>query len=166
MQTQSELHMNEVVETPSNLLAQAISIIVHTGLALIAWLALMLVGYALNPVGVPQTLILVLSMFVPFVVGNLVNRFRQDEMATQVWLIGIVWALVLSFWILNMPTGPNECFRCIATEKLSRSFFSFPSPSGLVDNDIPFLGTWPVAALIGYAIGARLALHRRPQSEN
>jgi hypothetical protein len=45
---------------------------------------------------------------------------------------------------------------------LSRTFFSLPKPSGLIDDDGPILGTWPAAALIGYAIGAQLALKRRP----
>jgi hypothetical protein len=122
----------------------------------------MLVGYALNPVRASQFLILILSMLVPLVVGNIVTRFRQDEMATLVWLIGLIWVLIISLWILDMPTGPNACFQCDATEKLTRTFFSLPKPSGLIDDDGPILGTWPAAALIGYAIGARFALKRRP----
>jgi hypothetical protein len=34
-------------------------------------------------------------------------------------------------------------------------------PSGLIDDDGPFIGTWPAAALLGYAIGARFSLRRR-----
>jgi hypothetical protein len=60
-----------------------------------------------------------------------------------------------------MPTGPNQCFQCDATEKLTRTFFSLPKPSGLIDNDGPFLCTWPAAAFLGYAIGAGLALKKR-----
>jgi hypothetical protein len=33
-------------------------------------------------------------------------------------------------------------------------------PSGLIDDDGPFIGTWPAAALLGYSIGARLALKK------
>jgi hypothetical protein len=122
----------------------------------------MLVGYALNPAGVSQFAILILSLMIPLLVGNIVTRFRQDEMATLVWLVGVIWVLIISLWILDMPTGPNACFQCDATEKLSRTFFSLPKPSGLIDDDGPILGTWPAAALIGYAIGAQLALKRRP----
>jgi hypothetical protein len=125
----------------------------------------MLLGYALNPRGVPQIMILLLSIFVPLVVGHIVTRLRQDELAPLVWLIGLIWILIVSLWILDMPTGPNQCFQCDATEKLTRTFFSLPKPSGLIDNDGPFLGTWPAAALIGYAIGARLALHRQPPAD-
>ncbi len=143
---------------------QVVSFALHTVLALGSWLLLMLAGYALNPVSAPQFLILALSMFVPLVVGNMVTRFRQDEMATVVWLVGLIWVLIISLWVLDMPTGPNECFRCAATEKLSRTLFSWPSPSGLIDDDGPFLGTWPAAALLGYSIGAKLALRRRPKA--
>lgn len=145
----------------SKLSGQATWFLLHTVLALGSWLALMVAGYALNPPAVPQFVILVLSLLVPLMVGNVVNRFRQDEMATLVWLIGLIWVLIVSLWILDMPTGPNECFQCDATEKLARTFFSVPKPSGLIDNDGPFIGTWPAAALVGYAIGARLSLRRR-----
>jgi hypothetical protein len=158
---QNMLHADDV-KSSSKLLGQALSFFMHTTLALGSWLALMLVGYALNPVRASQFLILILSMLVPLVVGNIVTRFRQDEMATLVWLIGLIWVLIISLWILDMPTGPNACFQCDATEKLTRTFFSLPKPSGLIDDDGPILGTWPAAALIGYAIGARFALKRRP----
>jgi ABC-type branched-subunit amino acid transport system permease subunit len=161
---QTMLHADDA-KGPSRLFGQAVSFFMHSLLALGSWLALMLAGYALNPPGISLFLILILSMLVPFVVGNIVTRFRQDEMATLVWLVGLIWMLIVSLWILDMPTGPNACFQCDATEKLSRTFFSLPKPSGLIDDDGPILGTWPAAALIGYAIGARLALKRRPPED-
>jgi hypothetical protein len=121
----------------------------------------MFVGYALQPSGISQLIITVLSLAVPLLVGFFVTRSRQDEMASVVWLAGLIWMLIISLWILDMPTGPNQCFQCDATEKLSRTFFSLPRPSGLIDNDGPFLGTWPAAALIGYSIGARMSLRKR-----
>lgn len=145
----------------SNFSDQVISFFTHTVLALGIWLLLMLAGYALNPPQVSQTVILVVSFAIPLGAGFLINRFRQDEMAAIVWLVGLILLLILSLWILDMPTGPNACFRCGATDKLTRTFLSLPSPSGLIDNDGPFLGTWPAAALIGYSIGAKLALRRR-----
>jgi hypothetical protein len=157
----SLLHSDE--NTSSLFTQQAISFFLHIVLALGTWFALMLLGYALNPPGVSQFLILLVSFLIPLVVGNLVTRFRQDEMAPLVWLIGLIWILIISLWILDMPTGPNECFQCDATEKLTRTFFSLPKPSGLIDNDGPFICTWPAAALIGYAIGARLGLKKRPE---
>ncbi len=140
---------------------QAFWFIFHTFLGLAAWGALMLLGYIIQPVGIPQTLILFFSFLVPLGVGFVVNKIRQDEMATLVWLLGLTWILIVALWILDMPTGPNACFQCDATEKITRTFFSLPSPGGLIDDDGPFIGTWPAAALFGYAFGARLAMRRR-----
>jgi hypothetical protein len=154
------LHADEE-KNESKLSRQAVSFFMHTILALGTWLALMLIGYALNPPAVPQPAILLLSALTPLLVGFAVNRFKQDEMATLIWLIGLVWLLIICLWVLDMPTGPNECFQCDATEKLSRTFFSLPSPSGLIDNDGPFIATWPAVALLGYSIGAKFALRRR-----
>ena len=140
---------------------QALSFALHAILAIGAWMLLMLAGYALNPSSVSQVIVLVLSIGVPMLAGNVVARFRRDEMATHVWLVGLIWLLIVSLWVLDMPTGPNACFQCGATEKLTRTFFSLPRPSGLIDDNGPFFGTWPAAALLGYSIGARLALRRR-----
>jgi hypothetical protein len=79
----------------------------------------------------------------------------------MVWLLGIIWILIAALWILDMPTGPDACFHCNATEKLTRTLFTFPRPSGLIDDDGPFVGTWPAAALIGYSIGSRIGLTKR-----
>jgi hypothetical protein len=146
----------------SSLASQVLAFLLHMLLALGTWLALMLVGYIVNPVGFPQGLILLLSLAIPLAAGFAVCRFRQDENAPLVWLVGLIWFLIISLWVLDMPTGPNECFQCDATEKLTRTFFSLPKPSGLIDDDGPFIATWPFAALVGYAIGARLALKRKP----
>lgn len=154
---------NEQDRYSTKLSDQAISFFTHTILAVGVWLLLMLAGYALNPPQVSQAIILVLSLLVPLGAGFFINRFRQDDMATAVWLVGLILLLILSLWILDMPTGPNACFQCGATEKLTRTFFSLPSPSGLIDNDGPFFGTWPAAALMGYSIGAKLALHTRSE---
>src|SRR5579863_5118280 len=140
---------------------QALSFALHTILAVSAWLLLTLGAYDLNPVSVSQAIVLVLSSVVPLIAGNFVARLRPDEMATHVWLVGLIWLLIVSLWVLDMPTGPNECFQCGAAEKLTRTFFSLPKPSGLIDDDGPFLGTWPAAALLGYAVGARLTLKKR-----
>jgi len=140
---------------------QALAFFLHAILALCAWVALMLVGYAVNPAGVPQPMIFLLSLAVPLLVGLIVTRIHPSEMATAVWLAGLIWILIVSLWVLDMPTGPNACFQCGATEKLTRTFLSLPRPSGLIDNDGPFIGTWPAAALVGYSIGAAIAMRKR-----
>jgi hypothetical protein len=155
------LEDEDVPQKQNTLGIQALSFFGHAGLALLTWIALMLLGYLVNPQNVPQTVILTVSILAPLAVGLLVNRARQSEMATAVWLLGLIWFMIVALWIVDMPTGPNQCFQCTLGEKLSRTFLSIPSPSGLIDDDGPFLGTWPAAALIGYAIGARLGLKEK-----
>jgi hypothetical protein len=145
----------------SRLIRQALSFLVHAAIALGSWLALMLIGYAIQPENVSQILILALSIAVPLVVGFIITRIRQDDMATVIWLLGLIWLMIVALWIVDMPTRPNECFQCGVTEKLSRTLFSLPTPSGLIDDDGPFLGTWPAAAMIGYSIGAAFALRKK-----
>src|SRR5579863_10011234 len=101
---------------------QAFWLFLHTLFGLAAWGVLMLLGYIVQPKDVPQALILLFSIIVPLGAGFLVNRFRQDEMATLVWLVGVTSILIISLWILDMPTGPNACFQCNATEKITRTF--------------------------------------------
>lgn len=158
---ESLMNGDEEGKAPSKLSHQAIWFFAHTALAIGSWLALMLLGYAFNPHGISQLFVLLVSILVPLLVGFAFTSARQDEMAPLVWLVGLIWMLIISLWILDMPTGPNACFHCDATDKLTRTFFSLPRPSGLIDNDGPFLGTWPAAALVGYSIGARFALKRK-----
>jgi len=60
-----------------------------------------------------------------------------------------------------MPTGPNQCYHCDASQKLYLTFFSLNEDSGLIDNQGRMVGTWPAVAFIGYGIGSRLALKKR-----
>lgn len=155
---------DEQESSESRLPRQALAYIAHAALALLSWALLMTLGYIVDPQGVPQGAILALSILVPLAVGFAAMKIRPSEMAPAVWLLGLIWILIISLWVLDMPTGPNECFQCGATEKITRTFLSLPSPGGLIDNDGPFLGTWPAAALIGYAIGAKLGLRGRPKA--
>lgn len=151
----------------SQLGPQALSFFLHTFLALGSWVGLMFAGYAMNPQGVSQSLIFALSMMVPMLTGYIVSRFWRSEMATVIAFLGIMWVLLFCIWVLDLPTGPNRCEQCAATERLSRTLFSYPSPSGLLDDNGPFYATWPAAALIGYSIGAKLAqMKSRPEPED
>ncbi len=156
------LHSGQRGRQKQTLARQALSFFLHTLVALASWIALMLLGYALSPVGVPQSVILLLSLAVPLLVGLIIARIHPSEMATVVWLVGLIWAMIVGLYVLDLPTGPGHCFQCDATDKLTRTFFSLPTPSGLMDDDGPFLGTWPAAALVGYSIGAWLGMRRRP----
>jgi hypothetical protein len=158
------LRSGQTIREAPSLARQAFSFFLHTLLALASWIALMLIGYAVNPAGISQSVILVLSMAVPLIVGLIVARIRPSEMATIVWLVGFIWLMIVGLYVLDLPTGPGRCFQCGAMEKLSRTFFSLPDASGLMDDDGPFIGTWPAAALVGYSIGAWVGMRRRAES--
>jgi hypothetical protein len=160
----AKLVIDDEDDASERLSNQAITFFLHTFFALGAWIAMMLVGYAINPTYVPQAIVLGLSILVPMFAGNLIVKFKPNEMSMHVWLAGLIWFLMICLWILDMPTGPNACFECDATAKVMRTLFSFPSPSGLIDNNGPFFGTWPAAALLGYSLGARLGLRRMVRS--
>ncbi|HEY1803294.1 MAG TPA: hypothetical protein VGG45_02330 [Terracidiphilus sp.] len=158
---ETSLHRGQNGRQKQTLARQAAEFCLHTLVALASWIVLILLGYAVSPVGIPQSVILLLSMAVPLVVGLIVARIHPSEMATVVWLVGLIWAMIVGLYVLDLPTGPGHCFQCDATDKLMRTFFSMPSPSGLMDDDGPFLGTWPAAALVGYSIGAWLGMRQR-----
>jgi hypothetical protein len=82
-------------------------------------------------------------------------------MAPYTWLIGLIWFLIICLWILDMPTGPNQCYHCDASQKIYLTFFSFTDDSGLIDGQGRFVGTWPAVAFIGYGIGSGFALKRK-----
>ncbi len=160
----AKLVIDDEDDTSERLSNQAIAFFLHTFFALSAWVLMMMVGYAINPTYVPQMIVLGLSILVPMFAGNVIVKFKPDEMSMHVWLAGLIWFLMICLWILDMPTGPNACFECDATAKVMRTLFSFPTPSGLIDNNGPFFGTWPAAALLGYSIGARIGLRRMARS--
>ncbi len=156
--------MDEVDVSSEKLSGQVASFFFHAIVALLAWAALMLAGYVLNPASASQLVILVLSLLVPGIVGFFVVRAKPNEMAGHIWLLGLILMLCVALWLLDMPTGPNACLGCTASEKLTRSLFSIPSPSGLIDDNGPLFATWPAAALLGYSIAAKVALRRVRQA--
>jgi hypothetical protein len=156
-----ELDIFEAEEKPSNLGDQALWVLIHVLLAAGSWIAMMLIITLLKPDSIPVLVTLALSFSVPFLVGNLFTRVKQNDMAPYTWLIGLIWFLIICLWILDMPTGPNQCFHCDASQKLYLTFFSLSGDSGLIDDEGRLFGTWPAVAFIGYGIGSRLALRRK-----
>jgi len=151
----------EEEERVSNLAEQALWVLIHMMLAFGSWAGMMLLISLARPESVPVIVTLSLSFCVPFFVGYLFNRARQNDMAPYTWLIGMIWFLIVCLWILDMPTGPNQCYHCDATQKIYLTFFSPSEDSGLIDNEGRLVGTWPAAAFIGYGIGSSIALRRK-----
>ena len=156
-----EIEILEEDEKVGNLGQQALWISIHSLLAIGSWILMIVLVSMARPQSVPVLVTLVLSFTAPFLAGFLFNRIKQNDIAPYVWLIGLIWFLIICLWILDMPTGPNQCYHCDASEKLYLTFFSPSEDSGLIDGQGRFVGTWPFAAFIGYGIGARLALKRK-----
>lgn len=145
----------------ANLGEQALWVLIHTLVAACTWGGMMLAITFAHPQSIPAIVTLGLSFAVPLVVGYIFNKFRQNEMGPHTWLVGLIWFLIICLWILDMPTGPNQCYHCDASQKLYLTFFSLNEDSGLIDGEGRFLGTWPTLAFVGYGIGAGMALKRK-----
>jgi hypothetical protein len=156
-----EVAVQEEEEKVSNLAEQALWVLIHTFLAIGSWVAMILIISLMHPESVPVLITLALSFSVPFLVGHIFTRIKQNDMAPYTWLIGMIWFLIICLWILDMPTGPNQCYHCDATQKLYLTFFSPTEDSGLIDGQGRFVGTWPAVAFIGYGIGSSFALRRK-----
>jgi hypothetical protein len=156
-----EIAVLEEEEKVSNLAEQALWVLIHMLLAIGSWAAMMLLITILKPDSVPVLITLALSFSVPFLVGNIFTRIKQNDMAPYIWLVGLIWFLIVCLWVLDMPTGPNQCYHCDASQKIYLTFFSPTEDSWLIDGEGRLFGTWPAAAWIGYGIGARLALKRK-----
>jgi len=155
-----EIEIQEEEQRVSTLGEQAFWVLIHVLLAAGSWATMMAAITFAKPDSVPVLVTLALSFSAPFLVGNLFTRWKQNDMAPYTWLIGLIWFLIICLWILDMPTGPNQCYHCDASQKLWLTFFSFSEDSGLIDNEGRMIGTWPAMAFIGYGIGARMALKR------
>jgi hypothetical protein len=156
-----EIEILEEEERVATLGEQALWVLIHLFVAGGSWAAMMAAITFAKPDYVPVILTLVISFCFPFLVGHFFTRWKQNDMAPYMWLLGVIWFLIVSLWILDMPTGPNQCYHCDASQKLYLTFFSLNEDSGLIDNEGRMIGTWPAIAFIGYGIGSRLALKKR-----
>ncbi|HSY67651.1 MAG TPA: hypothetical protein VK813_03360 [Edaphobacter sp.] len=106
----------------------------------------------------PKMLGTLLAFLVPVVGGFLLARIHRNDVAGYVWISGLVIFSIVCVWVLDLPTGNGLCENCGAGEKLWRTFFSFTHGSGLMGGDGLLVGAWIPLSMIGYAIGAKLAL--------
>ena len=156
-----EIEILEEEERVATLGEQALWVLIHLVVAAGSWAAMLAAITLAKPDYVPVALTLTLSFCWPFLVGHFFTRWKQNDMAPYMWLVGMIWFLIICLWILDMPTGPNQCYHCDASQKLYLTFFSLNEDSGLIDNEGRMIGTWPTVAFIGYGIGSRLALKKR-----
>jgi hypothetical protein len=145
----------------SKMFSQALWFFLHSLFSLLAWGAVMGVITLFRPDHVPAAVTLLVSVLGPLLAGFILVRSRSSDVATLIWLAGLIWFMIVGLWILDMPTGPGACYHCGAGDKLWLTFFSLTEDSGMIDGQGRFFGTWPAAAMIGYSIGARLAMRGR-----
>ncbi len=106
----------------------------------------------------PKMIGTVLAFLVPMFGGFVLARRHRNDIASYVWISGLVIFSITCVWVLDLPTGNGLCENCGAVEKLSRTFFTFTHGSGLMAGDGLFIGTWIPLSMIGYAIGSRFTL--------
>jgi hypothetical protein len=109
----------------------------------------------------PKLLGTVLALLVPMLGGFLLARIHRSKVAAYVWVSGLVFFSIVCVHVLDLPTGTGLCENCGASEKLWRTFFTFTHGSGLMGGDGLLVGAWIPLSLIGYAVGAKLALRSR-----
>jgi hypothetical protein len=151
-------------KTPGDLAREALWFLAHTLIAFVL-LAIVVGVMALNhpdpDSSSPKLLGTVLAFVAPIVGGFLLARIHHNEVATYVWISGLVIFSIVCVWVVDLPTGNGLCETCGAGEKLWRTFFTFSHGSGLMAGDGLLVGTWIPLSMIGYAIGAKLALVSR-----
>jgi hypothetical protein len=148
-------------KTPGDLAREALLFLTHTFVAL-ALLAIVIGVMSLNhpdpDSSSPKQLGTILALLAPMVGGFLLARIHHNNIAGYTWISGLVIFSIVCVWVLDLPTGNGLCENCGAVEKLWRTFFTFNRGSGLIGGDGLLIGTWIPLSMIGYAIGASLAL--------
>jgi hypothetical protein len=106
----------------------------------------------------PKMLGTVLAFLVPMFGGFVLARIYRNDIASYVWISGLVIFSITCVWVLDLPTGNGLCENCGAVEKLWRTFFTLNHGSGLMAGDGLLVGTWTPLSMIGYAVGAKFAI--------
>jgi hypothetical protein len=148
--------------TVADLGREAVWFLTHTLIALLL-LAIVIGVMSLNHPDpdspAPKQLATILALLVPLVGSFLLARIHHNGVAGSIWISGLAIFSVVFVWVLDLPTGNGLCGACGAGEKVWRTFFSFTNGSGLMAGDGLLVGAWIPLSMIGYAIGAKLALN-------
>jgi hypothetical protein len=148
-------------KTMGDLAREALLFLTHTLVAIIL-LAIAIGAMSLNnpdpDSSTPKLLGTVCAFLVPLIGGFLLARIHHNNVAAYVWISGVAFFSVLCVWVLGLPTGNGLCETCGNVEKLWRTFFTFTHGSGLMGGDGLLVGAWIPLSMIGYAVGAKLAI--------
>jgi hypothetical protein len=148
-------------KTLSNMGREAFWFLTHTLVAVIL-LAIVVGVMSLNhpdpDSSGPKQLGTLLSLLAPMIGGFLLARIHKNGIAGYVWISGLVFFSIVCAWVLDLPTGHGLCENCGVYEKVWRTFFTFNHGSGLMGGDGLLVGAWIPLSMIGYSIGAKLAI--------
>jgi hypothetical protein len=150
-------------KTMGNLSREAFLLLIHTLMAVV-FLAITIGVMSLNhpdpDSSAPKQLGTILAFLIPMIGSFLLARIHHNNVATYVWVSGLAFFSIVCVRVLDLPTGNGLCENCGAAEKLWRTFFTFEQGSGLMGGDGLLIGTWIPLSMIGYALGAKLAIKR------
>jgi hypothetical protein len=150
-------------KTMGDLGREALWFLIHTLVAVIL-LAITVGVMSLNhpdpDSSTPKQLGTIFAFLVPLIGGFLLARIHRNDIAAYVWISGLIFFSIICVWVLDLPTGNGLCETCGVSEKLWRTFFTFTHGSGLMGGDGLLVGAWIPLSMIGYAIGAKLAIKR------
>jgi hypothetical protein len=148
-------------KTMGELSREALWFLTHTLVAVIL-LAIAIGVMSLNhpdpDSSTPKLLGTIFAFLIPMIGGFLLARIHHNDIAGYIWISGVVTFSIVCVWVLDLPTGNGLCESCGAFEKLWRTFFTFTHGSGLMGGDGLLVGSWIPLSMIGYAVGAKLAL--------
>jgi hypothetical protein len=148
-------------KTIGDLAHEAAWFLAHTLIAVIL-LALAIGVISLNDPdpdsSTPKLMGTILALMFPMVGSFFLARIHHNNVAGHVWISGFVLFSIVCVWLIGMPTGRGLCETCGPVEKLWRTLFTFSRGSGLMGGDGLLVGAWTPLSMIGYAIGAKLAL--------
>jgi hypothetical protein len=148
-------------KTIGDLAREALWFLTHTLIAVIL-LAIVIGVMSLNnpdpDSSTPKLQATILAFIIPMVGGFLLARIHRSNIAAYTWISGMALFSIVCVWVLDLPTGNGLCESCEASEKLWRTFFTFSHGSGLMGGDGLLIGAWIPLSMIGYAVGAKLAL--------
>ncbi len=145
----------------SDLNREAAWFLIHTAIAcllLILVIGLMSIKHPDPDSSSPKIIGTVLAFLVPMFGAFVLARMYHNDIATYIWISGVVIFSITCVWVLDLPTGNGLCENCGAVEKLWRTFFTLRHGSGLLAGDGLLVGTWIPLSMIGYAAGAKFAL--------
>lgn len=147
-------------KTTNDLLKEAGWFVLHTLIAVVI-LAVVVTAFTLakpDPdTSTPKLLCTAAAFLVPLIGGFVTGRVARNTVAGYVWISGMIIFCIMCVYVLDLPTGAGLCDGCGAVDKLWRTFFSIDNGSGLIGGDGIFAGTWVPLAMIGYAVGVKVA---------